>query len=88
MASLIVPLFGADKKSYVFKAGDGVSLEVYNEPDLATETRILKSGEVSFPLIGKVILEGLSVTEGVAKIYELYNKDYLVKPKLTLTVTE
>ena len=88
LASLVLPLVGADEKSYVFKAGDGVSLKVYNEPDLATETRILKSGEVSFPLIGKVILEGLSVTEGAAKIYELYNKDYLVKPKLTLTVSE
>jgi len=88
VASLVVPLVGADEKSYVFKAGDGVLLEVYNEPDLATETRILKSGEVSFPLIGKIILEGLSVTEGIEKIYELYNKDYLVKPKLTLTVTE
>ncbi len=88
VASLVLPLVGADEKSYVFKAGDGVSLKVYNEPDLATETRILKSGEVSFPLIGKVILEGLSVTEGTAKIYELYNKDYLVKPKLTLTVSE
>ena len=88
LASLLPSLVGEEEKSYVFKAGDGVALEVYNEPDLATETRILKSGEVSFPLIGKVILEGLSVTEGVAKIYELYNKDYLVKPKLTLTVTE
>ena len=88
LASLVLPLVGADEKGYVFKAGDGVSLKVYNEPDLATETRILKSGEVSFPLIGKVILEGLSVTEGTAIIYELYNKDYLVKPKLTLTVSE
>ena len=88
VASLVGPLVGADEESYVFKAGDGVSLKVYNEPDLTTETRILKSGEVSFPLIGKIILEGLSVTEGIEKIYELYNRDYLVEPKLTLTVSE
>ena len=36
LSSLVLPLVGADEKGYVFKAGDGVSLKVYNEPDLAT----------------------------------------------------
>ena len=74
--------------NYLLKVGDGVALKVYNEPDLDTETTIQKTGEVSFPLIGRIRIEGLTVVEASSKIYELYNADYLVEPKLTLTITD
>ena len=76
------------RSSYVLKPGDGLSLKVYNEPDLDTEVAILKTGEVSFPLIGRVKVEGLTVGEASTRVYELYDADYLVDPKLTLTITE
>ncbi len=76
------------RSGYVLKPGDGLSLKVYNEPDLDTEVAILKTGEVSFPLIGRVRVEGLTVGEASTRIYELYNADYLVDPKLTLTITD
>ncbi len=90
---LFLPLAGAQgdekvRKDYVLKVGDGIALRVYNEPDLDTDTRVLKTGELSIPLLGSVPVEGMTIEAASARIYELYNADYLVEPKLTLSVTE
>ena len=74
--------------SYILRPNDTIRLEVYGEPDLTGSVRILKTGEASFPLIGSLMISGLSVSAASEKIRELYEKDYLVDPKLTLTVQE
>ena len=73
---------------YVLRANDIIRLDVYDEPDLSGAVRILKAGHASFPLIGSVKLSGLTVNAASAEIRKLYAKDYLVDPKLTLTVQE
>jgi polysaccharide export outer membrane protein len=70
------------------KVNDTVRLEVYNEPDLSTSTKVLKSGEVVLPLVGTVKVAGLTVSKANEAIRDLYAKDYLVDPKLTLTIDE
>jgi polysaccharide export outer membrane protein len=72
--------------SYVLRPNDDIRLEVYEEADLSTSVRILKTGEASFPLIGSVAIGGLSVNAAATKIRELFAKDYLVDPKITLAV--
>jgi polysaccharide export outer membrane protein len=79
-------LFAAEDSSYVLRPNDSISVAVYEEPDLSVEVRILKTGQASFPLIGSVEIGGLSVAAASEKIRELYAKDYLVDPKVTLTV--
>ena len=81
---------GASKEDegYVLRPNDTISLAVYQEPDLSVAVRILKTGEASFPLIGSVKVGGLTVAAAAAKIRELYASDYLVDPKLSLTVNE
>ena len=81
---------GAAKEdsSYILRPNDTISLSVYQELDLSVKVRILKTGEASFPLIGSVEVGGLSVAAAAAKIRDLYAKDYLVDPKLNLTVDE
>ncbi len=74
--------------TYVLRPNDIIRLDVYEEPDLSGAVRILKTGHASFPLIGSLEISGLSVSAASAKIRELYAKDYLVDPKLTLTVQE
>ncbi len=70
------------------KVNDTIQIAVYNEPDLSTSARILKSGEVMLPLIGPVKIAGLTVSKANQTIRDLYAKDYLVDPKLTLTVDD
>ena len=79
---------GKDDSSYVLRPNDAISLSVYQELDLSVKVRILKTGEASFPLIGSVQVGGLSVAAAAEKIRALYAKDYLVDPKLNLTVDE
>lgn len=74
--------------SYVLRPNDSIKLEVYQEPDLSAAVRILRTGEASFPLIGSLTISGLSVSQATAKIRDLYAADYLVDPKITLTVTD
>ena len=81
-------LFAEEDNSYVLRPNDSISLAVYEEADLSAQVRILKTGHASFPLIGSVQLGGLSVSDAAEKIRELYAKDYLVDPKLTLTVND
>jgi polysaccharide biosynthesis/export protein len=87
---LTATAFGAEKDdaTYILRPNDTIRLAVYEEPDLSVQVRILKTGEASFPLIGSVEVGGLSVTAAASRIRELYAKDYLVDPKLTLTVDE
>lgn len=79
---------GNADSAYILRPNDSIRLEVYEEPDLSCSVRILKTGEVSFPLIGPVTISGLSVNAAADRIRSLYAKDYLVDPKLTLTVQE
>jgi polysaccharide export outer membrane protein len=77
-----------EDNTYVLKASDVVRLSVFEEDDLAARTRILQTGEAVFPLIGPVKIAGLSIREATTRIRELYAADYLVDPKVTLTVDE
>jgi len=74
--------------SYTLRANDVIRLDVYQEPDLSVAVRILKTGEASFPLIGTVKLAGTTVAAAAEKIRSLYAADFLVDPKLTITVHE
>lgn len=79
---------GGDTPGYILRPNDTVSLSVYGEPELSVLVRILKTGESSFPLLGPVKVTGMSIAEATAHIRELYAKDYLVEPKVNLTVSE
>ena len=85
-----VPAFadGGDNTGYILRPNDTVSLSVYGEPELSVLVRILKTGESSFPLLGPVKITGMSIADATAHIRELYAKDYLVEPKINLTVSE
>lgn len=74
--------------TYILRPNDAVQLAVYEEPDLSVQVKILKTGQASFPLIGSVEIGGLRVAAAAEKIRDLYAKDYLVDPKLTLTVDD
>lgn len=78
----------AEDETYTLRPNDTIRLAVYEEPDLSVQVRILKTGEASFPLIGSVKVGGSTVAAAATRIRELYAKDYLVDPKLTLTVDE
>ncbi|MEI7912218.1 MAG: polysaccharide biosynthesis/export family protein [Verrucomicrobiota bacterium] len=79
---------GDENTSYVLRPNDNIALSVYGEPELSVPVKILKTGESSFPLLGSVKVTGMTVAAAAAHLRDLYAKDYLVDPKLNLTVSD
>lgn len=76
----------AQEKEYKLQKDDVIRMIVFQEPDLTTESKIGKSGYVSFPLIGNVKVSGKGLKEAEQEIKELYQKDYLVNAQVNLSI--
>ena len=72
--------------NYTLQPSDVIQVEVYQEDDLEKTVRIEGDGYVSLALIGKVSVAGLTVSEAKSLITELYNRDYLVDPQVSVLV--
>lgn len=73
-------------ENYVLKPSDVISVEVYQEQDLNKQVRVEGDGTISLSLIGKVKIGGMSVAEAQSLVTDLYNRDYLVDPQVSLLV--
>jgi polysaccharide export outer membrane protein len=71
---------------YQLTANDGIGVEVFGEEDLKTSARLNSEGNASLPLLGSVHLAGLTLTQATARVTELYARDYLVNPKVNVTL--
>lgn len=75
-------------ENYILKPSDVISIEVYQEADLNKSARIQGDGSVALALIGKVKVAGMTAGEAQSLIIDLYNRDYLVDPQISLLVVE
>ena len=71
---------------YILNPTDQVAIEVFGEDDLRTNGRLNPEGNLSVPLLGSIHLAGLTLTQAVSKLTELYSRDYLVNPKINVTL--
>ena len=70
-------------------AGDMVRVQVYQNPDLSLETRVLETGDISYPLIGRAHLAGLTIPTAEQLITNaLKSGGYLLKPQVTITLLQ
>jgi polysaccharide export outer membrane protein len=69
---------------------DVLSITVYEESDLSKEAvRVSEDGYISFPLIGRIYVEGLSTSEIEQVIsQELAEEEYLLDAHVSVLVTE
>jgi polysaccharide export outer membrane protein len=72
----------------ILKPSDVISIEVYQEADLNKSARLQGDGSVALALIGKVKVAGMTAGEAQSLIIDLYNRDYLVDPQISLLVVE
>ena len=69
--------------------GDSIRITVFQNPDLATETRISEQGTITFPLIGEVKLAGLTPARAEARIAEqLVKGKFLVRPQVSVNLVQ
>lgn len=74
-------------ENYVLKPSDVISVEVYQEVDLNKTVRVEGDGSVALSLVGKVKIAGMTVGESQSLITDLYNRDFLVDPQISVIVT-
>ena len=69
-------------------SADVLEVVVYQEEDLKAKVTVDAKGMVSLPLLGSVQVGGSTTDEAAATIRDLYGKDYLVNPQVTVSVAE
>ena len=70
-------------------AGDTIRITVYQSPDLSLETRVNEGGVISYPLLGRVQLGGLTINAAEAHIAaELKRRDFVKDPQVNIVVTQ
>ncbi len=73
-------------QNYILKPSDVLEVNVYQEPDLQKQVRVEADGTVALALIGKVRVAGMTVAESQSLVTDLYNRDYLVDPQISVLV--
>jgi polysaccharide export outer membrane protein len=74
--------------TYRLMPTDLIAVSVFEEPELAVQSRVSEDGTVSLPLIGSVKIGGNTVKQAVDTITALLKQDYLVHPVVTIAVLE
>ena len=79
----------SDFDAYILGAGDGLTLTFLSSGNagLSGTFQLLNDGSTSLPMIGSVVLEGLTVNQATRWLNSLYRR-YLRQPDLILRVTQ
>ena len=73
---------------YHIGANDVIEISVYGEEDLSLELQVTASGYVSYPLLGRIKVLGVSVVALEDYIREALARDYIRNPQVRVFVKE
>ena len=91
---LLAPLvLGAESPAprptdYLIQQSDLLRVQIFQEPELLREVRVTQEYTLFLPLIGLVDVRQKTVRQTEELIRQLYDRDYLVNPQVTITVLE
>lgn len=71
---------------YMLRPADILQVKVFQEDDLTREVSVSREYAISLPLIGTIDLKNRSVRQAEELIRQLYDRDYLVNPQVTVIV--
>jgi polysaccharide export outer membrane protein len=72
--------------NYVLSQNDVIAVHVFREPDLDSQYRISKDGTINFPMLGVVNIAGKTANDAAAYLAALLDKDYIIKPQVSVSV--
>ena len=84
--NVVAPQGVSAPSGYRLGANDQIGVEVFGEEDLRTAVRLNGDGSASLPLLGAVRLGGLTLAQATARLTELYGRDYLVNPRVSVSL--
>jgi polysaccharide biosynthesis/export protein len=79
---------GQDAGEYLLGNGDLLAIKVLEESRLDTDARVSSKGTVNVPLLGEVSVLNLTATETEKRIVELYKKEYMHDPHVSVYIKE
>jgi polysaccharide export outer membrane protein len=86
---LVLPLLAVAQSSYLLNAGDAIRIHVYGEPDLSFNNMLVgQNGIIALPFLGEVEVAGKSVSELQAVIVDGLQPDYLVDPRVSVSIVK
>lgn len=75
-----------DPSVYRLAAGDVVRVDVFNEPELSLDADVDSSGNISYPLLGRVRAAGLTPRQLETYIADRLRGGYLVQPDVRVGI--
>jgi polysaccharide export outer membrane protein len=87
-ATPLIPSLEKKEKDYKIGPEDILEIMVWDHDDLGREVCVSREGEFSYPLIGKVLAGGLTVSQMEKKIRDKLSGRFIVNPQVTVTVKE
>ncbi len=71
---------------YRVGASDVLGIKVFNEEPLSNNYTVDSDGSITFPLIGRVQVAGLSTREVAERLTKMLDGDYLVRPQVSVEI--
>lgn len=72
--------------NYIIRPLDVVEFRVFQEPTMQQQLRVAQDGMVTLPLVGRVRIGNMTIDSAQELITDLYDRDYLVNPQISLVV--
>jgi polysaccharide export outer membrane protein len=74
--------------AYAVGPEDVLNIVVFNEPELSGRFTVDSEGAITFPLVGRVVVDGQTPRAIEQKLTELLAQGYLVNPQVTVTIEQ
>jgi polysaccharide export outer membrane protein len=82
-------LIAAENLDYPLGPGDVLRIQVFQNPDLTTETRVSETGYITYPLIGNVEVGGLHIAAAEKKIAAALKKGgFIRQPQVNIVLLQ
>ena len=86
---LLLPAYSfCSSKDYLVGEGDVLKIMVYDHDDLTTTVRVGGDGMITFPLLNRVKVAGLSISEISGEISDLLADGYIINPHVNVFIEE
>jgi len=76
------------QQDYRLGPEDQIQIRVWDHDDLTRTTRVGLDGNISFPFVGEIKAQGLSMAELQKEIEHRLGPKYIIDPRVSVTVTE